>query len=201
MYLVLLMPLLALALLFQEASAPLGPPDFAGAEATSTYVVNHYWPEAVNPMHSRHLANGRYGFRSKFPMVGDPLRSLMARAQTDGRKSGNYDICVLHDEGKGGLMTIGIERVIRNFVRYTIDETNPILMSLRGLVAEAPKLVPRELREAITDHRCDLKDRQGSFSHGALEPIFQSGRDRLGRQYCDARPSAHWNFHLRYLIS
>lgn len=32
------------------------------------------WPflEAVNPMHSRHLANGRYGFRSKLPMVGGP---------------------------------------------------------------------------------------------------------------------------------
>lgn len=47
MYLVLLMPLFALALLFQEASAPLGPPDFAGAEATSTYVANHYWPGHV----------------------------------------------------------------------------------------------------------------------------------------------------------
>ena len=39
--------------------------------------------------------------------------------------------CVRHDDGKGGLMTVGIERAIRNFVRYTNDEMNPILMPLR----------------------------------------------------------------------
>lgn len=39
--------------------------------------------------------------------------------------------CVRNDDGKGGLMTVGIERVIRNFVRYTNDEMNPILMPLR----------------------------------------------------------------------
>lgn len=90
----------------------------------------------------------------------------MARAQTNGRKSGDY---MRDDEGKGGIMTIGIERVIRNFERYTNDEMNPILMSLRRSERRAAKLVPRELRRTITDHRCDLKDRQGFFSHGALE--------------------------------
>lgn len=44
--------------------------------------------------------------------------------------------CVIHDEGTGGLMTVGIERVIRNFVRYTNNETNPILVSLQTLVTE-----------------------------------------------------------------
>lgn len=39
--------------------------------------------------------------------------------------------CMIHDEGKGGLMTVAIERIIRIFLRYTNEEMNPILMSLR----------------------------------------------------------------------
>lgn len=39
--------------------------------------------------------------------------------------------CVIHDEGKGGIMNTEIDRVIRNLAQYPNDEMNPILMSLR----------------------------------------------------------------------